>query len=186
MKQFLEWLKPLHKYVTKVWYLPTIALLTALDFFILIIPTDLLLVLSVLLNPRSWLRAAVIITAGSSLGALALAALVRWDNKIINHPWFTHIFQSGSWTKTEAFLHDYGVWALGIIALSPAPQQPSIVIAALAGIPLVWIFGAIFLGRLVKNIVYAWLAAYAPKFLSRLSVGREAVQSMEAHRKGES
>ena len=61
------------------WYVALVGGLAALDLFIMIIPTDGLLVTSVLVRPKRWVSWFLWVSIGSAVGAAALAAIIHWD-----------------------------------------------------------------------------------------------------------
>ncbi|MGE0634700.1 MAG: VTT domain-containing protein, partial [Pseudobdellovibrionaceae bacterium] len=143
----IRWLQ---KYTNRWWYAPLIALLALIDHFVIIIPTDGLLVSSVMLNPKRWIANSLIVTLGSSIGALMLAALIQFYGMDFLLMILPSIQQSTIWSWTEHFMDDYGLIVVFCIALSPIMQHPAIALAALAGSSLQSIFVVVFLGRIIK------------------------------------
>ncbi len=72
-----DWFQKIQKYGDSWWYAPIVGLLAALDSFVVIVPTDGLLVGASVLSPKLWVYNAILVTLGSTLGAVALAALVH-------------------------------------------------------------------------------------------------------------
>ena len=137
---------------------------------ILIVPTDALLFLAVLIKPKRWISTFIIIAAGSALGAWILALLVNGGGEWIQHQLLPQIFHSPGWEKTEGYIHIHGLWALALFSAGPVPQQPAVVMAALAHISPFMIFLAVLVGRLAKYAFFAWLAFKSPdhfKIVSR-------------------
>lgn len=173
MQRLLKILRRLQAYADRPWYLPTVALLGGLDLFILIIPTDALLISSVLLRPRSWIRATLWATSGCALGSLALGALVQWEVADWLRTQLPETFGHSYWIWTEQFIGNHGAIALAVIAFSPFPQLPGVVIAALGGMSLPTLFLAVWVGRFVKYGIYAYIASHAPKFLMKIPLVRQ-------------
>lgn len=169
----------LQKYTFHPLYLPMLSFLIAADLFLLVVPSDGLVVVSTLARPKRWLRIALWVTTGSAFGAILLAFLVQtgaggWVQGLVDRT-----ISAGAWEKSTAFLQTHGLWALALIALSPLPQQPSVVIAGLGQMPLLEIFAAVWLGRGVKYGFYCWAASHAPKLLMRVSVLRHEIQKIQ-------
>jgi membrane protein YqaA with SNARE-associated domain len=158
----------LQRFVDRKWYPLLIALLAAADNLILVIPNDGILISSSMLAPRRWLQFAVFVAVGSTLGAIALAALVELHGL----PWITEfhpgITESTAWSLTQSFFDQYGLIVVFIVAASPLIQQPAVVLAALANTNLTHLALTIFAGRLLKFLIMAYLASHAPRVLTRL------------------
>ncbi len=149
-----------------------VGLLAAIDLFILVIPTDVILTSSVMLQPRRWVTGFLSVSTGSALGALALALLLQSGANDFLTEHFPAIFRSQGWEGLDRFLDLHGFWALALISVSPLPQQPGVVVAALSGMFLWEIFLSVWIGRVVKYALFAWLASHAPETLKRFSLGR--------------
>lgn len=141
-------LEKIKKYAKAPWYVFLIAFLLAADHFILILPADLLAV-SAMVGKRKgvWWRAAVL-ALGSSLGILLIAILV--------HSQVHFSFQNVEWIET--FFKNYGLWAILLLGAMPVPQQPQVILAALAEIPSFEIFIMCLIGRLIKFEFYGWIS----------------------------
>ena len=179
-KHLHKWIGELQRHAQAWWYAPLIAILAGLDHFIVIIPTDGLLVSGVLLNPRRWVITFLCIAVGSSVGAVALA----WAVKVYGLPFILAIapsmVETSSWQWTERFMTEYGSLALFGVAASPLIQQPAIILAALSPAPLSKIFLVFLLGRLVKFLVLGWVASHTPHLVRRLwGVRREVEEVVE-------
>lgn len=167
-KTLKRWFTVLQRYSNRWWYAPAIGLLAFADLFLIVIPTDGLLVSAVMLSPRRWIYAAVVVSIGSSLGAYALAYVIHLHGL----PFLLHlspgIDQSSAWTWTSQLMSEWGTWGVFLIALSPLMQHPAIALAALAGMPESKIFAVVFAGRILKYLFLSWLATHAPGMLNRL------------------
>lgn len=177
-RKILGSLRFLQKHMDRPWYLPAVALLALADIFILIIPTDALLITAVLFKPKRWWFPATLVASGSALGALLLAGAVQWDLDGLTRL-FPALFESPSWKGTDAFLERYGIWALALFAAGPLPYQPAVVLVALSGATLPEIFFATYLGRGGKYYVLAYLASHAPKYLEKFWSVRKEMTELE-------
>ena len=158
----------LQKFVERVWYPPFIAILALLDNFIVIIPNDGILISSAMLKPKRWIVFAVAVAIGSAVGAVALAALVEFKGLeyILNiYPGLT---KTSSWVWSDNFFKTYGLVVVFLVAVTPFVQQPAIILASLAQVPIVELAAAIFIGRLIKFLIMAYVGARAPDLLSKL------------------
>lgn len=163
-----NYIRRLQEFADRVWYPPFIGLLAALDNFILVIPNDGILISSSMLTPRRWFFLALNVSVGSTVGALALAAIVEHQGL----PWLLQIYpdleQGSSWLWAVEFFDKYGMAFVFLVAVSPLIQQPAIILASLASTPLVDLAAVIFLGRAIKFLLMAYLGSHAPRVLSRL------------------
>lgn len=156
------------KFTDKSWYPLLIGFFAFIDNLIVIVPTDGLLVSSILLRARRWLWFSLAVTVGSSLGALLLAYLIE----IHGMPWiltyFPNLNTGWAWMTTEKFFLEYGLIVVFAVAAAPIFQHPAIVLAAVSNIGLVHIFLAVFAGRLIKYLIMGYISSHAPKMLGRL------------------
>jgi membrane protein YqaA with SNARE-associated domain len=169
MKERLEKLMlRLGKHANQWWYAPTIGLLAFADLFILIVPTDAILVSAVLIAPKRWLVIGTMVAAGSALGAVALTLLLRFEGL----PWLLHFYpgidHTKSWHTATHLVDSWGGWGLFGIALSPIPQHAAIAVAAITGLGIPTIFFTVFAGRTLKYVVFSYIASHAPKLLSKI------------------
>lgn len=163
-----HWFQTLQKYGDSIWYAPLVAVLAALDSFIVIVPTDGLLVGASILGPRRWIYNALVITIGSTLGAVALAALIQQHGLPFLLNIVPGVDQSQVWHWTDQAMDNWGAIALFLFALSPLMQHPAVALAALAGMPLMEMFWIIFAGRIIKYTALSWISSHAPRLLHKL------------------
>lgn len=162
-----RWIQVLQKYADRWWYAPVIGLLAAADLFLIVIPTDGLLLSAVMLAPRRWVYTAFVVTLGSSLGTLALGHLLQVHGLPFLLQIVPGIEQSSVWLWTKTLMDGWGSWAVFLIALSPLMQHPAVALAALAGMTLTKLFVMVFAGRILKYLLLSYLATHAPGVLSR-------------------
>lgn len=161
-------------YIDRVWYLPTLSLLALLDNFLIIIPTDGILISSSMIKPQKWFYLSVFVAVGSIIGAGILAYIVQIYGIQAVETLFPNIQASTAWIKTQLFFEKYGLWLLFAVAVTPFTQQPAIILAVLAGIPILQIIIIGFLGRWIKFIIMAYIGSHAPHLLKKLwGVGSE-------------
>ncbi len=145
-----------------------IALLAGLDAFILIVPTDGLLVGAAMLAPRRWIATTIIVSLGSSLGYLLFAYLLEKHGLPFLLHWSPGLDQASIWMWSNSFFDKWGALALFLVAVGPVPQQPAVALAALAAMPLWEIFSLVLLGRLLKYGFLCWIGTHAPNLLTKL------------------
>jgi hypothetical protein len=161
----LAWLQ---QRVDRWWYLPLVSACAGLDTFVLAFPTDVFLVSSTALRPQRWLRIALFMALGSSLGLLAFAYAVESGAPWL-HSWVGWAIPSASGSgENAALVARYSVFALFITAANPlVPPQPVVAVAVLAGMNPITVFVWILAGRVFKYAIYAFAAARAPRLVSR-------------------
>jgi membrane protein YqaA with SNARE-associated domain len=161
------WFTTLQKYADRWWYAPVIGLLAAADLFLVVIPTDGLLIGAVMLSPRRWIYSALMVSLGSALGCVALAHLIQVHGMPFLLSIVPGIQANSTWTWTNELMDKWGTWAVFLVALSPMMQHPAIALAALAGMPLANIAGFAFAGRILKYLMLAYLGTHAPGVLGK-------------------
>ncbi len=168
MKFVNRWTARLQHYGKRWWYSPLVGFFAFIDLFILVVPTDGILITAVMNAPKRWFYTAICVTIGSSVGAVVLAYLITLYGDQIIWTLFPHIHESKTWVWTEHLMNRYGTWAIFIIGLSPIIQHPVIILAALARVPLDALFFAMLAGRAIKYSFLSWVASHSPKLLNKL------------------
>jgi len=180
MKNYIlsKFIRTLQTYVSRPWYPPLLGLLAALDHLIIIIPTDGLLVTSILAAPKRWLSFVLWLTLGSVLGGTLLATFIQtYETPFLE--WVSPgIHLTEYWKLTDSWVEEYGLWALFTIAALPIFQHPVIAITALAGLPLYQIALFMLGGRIIKYGVFGWLASHAPQALLRMKSVRKELEEI--------
>ncbi|NJL24246.1 MAG: hypothetical protein HC902_03065 [Calothrix sp. SM1_5_4] len=161
-------MRRLQRFVDRVWYPPFIGLLAALDNFVVVIPNDGILISSSMLTPKRWFVLALSVSVGSTLGALGLAVLLEY----FGLPWILEFYpaldESSAWVWTADFFHEYGLLVVFLVAASPVVQQPAVILASLANTPLLELTAVIFVGRLLKFMIMAYVGSHAPGLLKKM------------------
>ena len=169
MRRKLEpWIKYLQNFTDQWWYAPVIAVLAGLDLFILIVPTDGLLISACMLTPRRWLTSALIISLGSALGVLLLSRFLQKEGLPFLLKFKPDLVQSSAWIWTVKLMAQWGPITVFLMAISPLIQHPAVAMAAIGGMPIAQIVIYAFFGRFLKYLFLAWLASHAPKALHGL------------------
>lgn len=172
----VKWVR---QFFERPWYLYLCALLAALDIFVLFIPTDGLLITYVWAKPKHWIRSAVIISIGSAVGALILAAAIRYWGEGPVDQWISDQISLDSWHNMTKWIETHGVWALALISGGPFPLQPGAALAALGHMPLSELFLSALFGRLVKYILFAYLSVRMPHLLRRSKIIRHEIEEVQ-------
>jgi membrane protein YqaA with SNARE-associated domain len=163
-----EYAKLLQRYADRYWFAPLIGLLAALDNFVIIIPNEGILISSSMVIPKRWFIFALNIAIGSTLGALALAALVEFQGLPFILKIFPGINETTLWAMMLKFFERYGLFFIFVVAITPIAQQPSIILASLANTPFLKLALVVFLGRSIKFFILAYAATHAPRLLSKI------------------
>lgn len=160
-------IEKLRFFVDRIWYPPLLGLLAFADVFVIVIPTDGILISSSMLRPKRWLSLAAAITIGSTLALIALAYFVEKEGL----PWVLHLYpgieETSAWAHADSFINRFGLIVVFCLAASPFFQQPTVILSALANTPIIEISVAVFLGRALKYLFLSYAASHAPRLLSK-------------------
>jgi len=157
----------LQQFVGRSWYSPLIAFLAAIDSFIIIVPTDGILISSAMLKPKRWFSLAAWLTIGSTAGSLALASFVEVYGIDFIVQAFPGIETGRLWLWSLKFFESYGLLLVFMVAVTPLSQQPTVIFAALADTPLSKLAVAVFSGRFIKYLLMSYLGSHAPSVLGK-------------------
>mmetsp|Transcript_18303 Transcript_18303/g.29776 ORF Transcript_18303/g.29776 Transcript_18303/m.29776 type:complete len:180 (+) Transcript_18303:46-585(+) len=156
------WLDGLLVYSGSLWFPVLVALLHAADTFILFVPNDPLMIAAVAAKPSRWALVAFLQTAGCALGCVCFCAVALNDPQGLKER-YPSVFESESWQTTEHVFQVYGV-ASAVVLGSVLPIHPSLFVGVMSGLPLLHLVLAICAGRLVRNLLFCFLAGKAPGF----------------------
>ncbi len=158
----------LQVYTDRIWYPPLLGFLALIDSFVIIIPTDGLLISSAMLKPKSWANLSFCISIGSTMGAMLLFHLLQTHGL----PWVLEIYpgvnQGSFWLWSETFFLRYGLMLVFFVAATPVIQQPAIILASAAHTPFLPTMFAIFAGRLLKNLIMSYISSHSPRLISKM------------------
>lgn len=127
------------------------------------VPFATLLVAAVLMARRRWSAIAVGASLGAALGAAVLYLVFHhlgWARLFAAYP---DVVRSSAWSDATHWLSAYGVVALLVIAATPLPLTPALMFAGISRLPIVEVVLALWIGKLAKYLVYAWLASRFPE-----------------------
>ncbi len=170
MKSFtlriFNFIKKIERFSDRIWFLPVMALFAALDLFVAFVPTDGIVITSVLLKPKRWIQTFIIMALGSAIGAWAMAFAVSQLDVDLTRFFSPKTIQA----LAESTQHHLGILGLAFIAAGPLPQQPPVAFCAISKMPLFNIFLAVFLGRALKYAFFSWCATHAPNIMRRFGL----------------
>lgn len=135
-----------------------LAFLATLSMCVPVVP---ILSAAVLFNARRWKAVALFAAFGSGAGALILYVVFHHLGWVQLLGYLPELMRSTKWVTIAGWTENYGLAALLVIAASPLPQTPALVVVALAELSPFAVFAAIFSGKLAKYGLTAWLAARA-------------------------
>lgn len=169
--KYRKWVSKLGKYSSKWWYAPLLALLSALDAYVLVVPNEPIIAAGVIARPERWKSLCTWMTIGNTLGAVSLAAIVGAQSEwIMEHFVSAKMLDSRTWMRSVHLIDRHGWWGLAVVSLSPFPQHAAVILVGLARMSLWKVFFAILAGRAPKYYGTGWLAAKSPEVLRRWKV----------------
>lgn len=170
MKAIHDFLHHVGRYVSKPWYPLLVGFLAFIDTFIFIIPTDGLLISSVMSAPKRAVSLTIFTTAGSVLGSVLFAILVDQGVRFAD-------VSGPAWV--QGFFNSWGAWALFVIAFLPIAHHPVLILACLAHTPIGQIGLAMLGGRAIKYSAFAWISTHAPEKLFKFKAIEKEVAEAE-------
>ncbi len=176
-------LRSILQFLNRPWYPFLVALLAGADLFVVVIPTDGLVVSAVLAKPRRWLWGAFIIGLGSACGGLLLSLLAQavfdggpaaaWLHELVDR-----ILKDPD-SALPGWIERHGLLAVVLGAVSPLPLQPFVVLPVFLGLTPQSIFGALLIGRILKYLLIGAVIAFVPRFLPKLKGIQDEVREVE-------
>ena len=149
------------------------AVSSAADAFIPIAPANTLLVATILARPARWRVAPLWFAAGTTVGAVAFAALVAQVGPALIGGAMPEIDP-----RVDAWIDTYGAFAAFGLACVPLSMRTATAALALAGIPLPELALAIGAGRLISFCVVSTVARFAPEPLRRFGPVRRILDAV--------
>ncbi|MFN8846086.1 MAG: YqaA family protein [Bdellovibrionales bacterium] len=168
MKWISHQVSLLQRFANRSWYPSLVGFLAALDNIILVVPNDGILISSSMLTPKRWWQLALLTSLGSTLGALALCLLVKTYGLEFILTLFPRAQEAQTWQWTLQFFDRWGIGLVFLVAVAPVPQQPAVVLASLSHLPVSLLLVTIFVGRLIKFTIMAWVASHTPQLLKKM------------------
>jgi len=178
-KRLIAWMAQIQKFMDRPWYIPLIAVMGAIDMFILVVPTDGFMLTAVMARPRRWIAAALIVGLGSSVGAGFFAEAIHLYGETVVELILGPGPRSETWISVMGWVSEYGVWAVGLVAFGPFPIHPGIAMGALSGMSSVSVFMSVLVGRVIKNIIMCYIASHTPHLVGSLFGVRKEVKEVQ-------
>jgi len=183
VKSALAQIRRLERYVDRPWYPFVLAGLTFIDFFVVFVPSDGIVVASAAARPKKWFLVGISMALGSLLGGVLVAVLAKDLGEPFIEWLAPGLLDSKSWQTSEAWVDRWGFWAVFVVAASPLAQQPSVLLAALADMPLLGIGTALGAGRALKFLTYAWIASHAPRLAAKMPAVKHDLEELNEAKK---
>jgi membrane protein YqaA with SNARE-associated domain len=141
-------------------------------FFVTItltLPVELLVVISILLSPSRWIAIGLFAAIGGSLGSLGLYLAFHHLGWNLLLDWYPDIVNSKAWIDSNRWLSEYGALALFVLMAVPLPvlKTPALAFVAIYRMPIYEVVLAIGMGKLLKYVLYAYVASRFPKYFVR-------------------
>ena len=124
---------------------------------------------AVLLRHVRWKEIVLVVSSWEVRRAILLYFTfyyLAWSQIAAAYP---DLLQSKAWSDATRWVSTYGTGALLVIAAMPLPQTPALIFTALVPLPVLKVFLALFLGKLLKYGTYGWFAAKFPSWFQRLA-----------------
>lgn len=125
-------------------------------------PFAAIVVPATLLAPKRWLSLGLLCGIGSGCGASLLVEIFHhlgWQNITQMYP---QMVQLQTWQWAKEWLEQYGLLALLVIAASPMPQTPALLVYSLVNPSVPGVLMAVGFGKAVKYTVLTYLTARYP------------------------
>jgi membrane protein YqaA with SNARE-associated domain len=134
------------------------------------LPFASILIGAILLRRDRWREIVLLSSLGSATGGMILYLTVHhlgWNQITAAYP---DLMQSKAWSDATRWVSAYGTWALLGIAATPLPQTPALIFIAMLRLPVLEVFVALVLGKLLKYGIYGFLAAKFPDWFRHLTI----------------
>ncbi len=157
---FKNFFTHLKRHSNRWYYLPLVCVFAFLDLFIVVIPTEGMIVMTSVMRPRRWLTTGIAVSLASAAGAFVLAYMANtYGEPFITWAAGDNFLKSPVWIRTDAAIVNYGFLGLVVFALGPLPAQIAVMICALGSMAPVEILSAFIMGRAPKYIFFSWIAS---------------------------
>ena len=167
-------------------FVPLVGLTAFISALSMSVPVEWLVVAASLANRRRWMLIASIAAMGSAIASLGLYLAFHhfgWNLLLARFP---DLAGSQAWLQATDWLSKYGLMAIfGLMALPlPFPKLPMLAVAGIYRLPIADVFVAILVGKVIKYLVYAYLATLFPLALRFFTEHRWIAASLTASREG--
>lgn len=138
-----------------------IFVIAVMEAIFLPVPVETLLIPYVIVNPKMIIFAIIVSTMGSVIGASIGYILGRYGEKLI----LSKFIKDKSFSIAKKYFTRYGVWAVGIAAITPLPYKIFAMISGVMGLKIQKLIKVSFLFRGMRFIT---VAATTLKFGDRI------------------
>ncbi len=174
MKWVNRTVQRLESHASSPWYPFALGFVALIDNFIFVIPMVPVLITSVFLTPKRWFSFAFFQAIGSSLGVLLFSLVISVHGTHFIQAIAPNFMEGDLWHHAEVWVAQYGLWALFGTSVLPITDHPVIAILALHKVSSIDVMLINFFGKIIKYLVFSWLASHAPKTLMKLKVIKKA------------
>jgi membrane protein YqaA with SNARE-associated domain len=161
-------MRPFLKFFAGRYALVALSIASLLDLFIVVIPTDGLMVATVITGKRRWIAAALAPAIGSVIGSAALAWIASQYGMDALEYFSPDLHNTSAWMSAQQLLERWGNTAIFLTGLSPFGQQPMVLLVGLAKVPMLHIVFSLLAGRFIKNLAICYIAKRSPDFVQTL------------------
>ena len=160
---FADWLRRFLEASARHRYYPlVVALIAFIATATFTFPFTAVLIPAVLIAPRRWLAIGLLCGITSGLGGGVLVEAFQFMGQELVITRFPELVQGEVWSQASEWLGQYGLFALAIIAGSPIPQTPAILLYSLADPSTPGLIIAIGIGKTAKYVFLSWLTMRYP------------------------
>lgn len=129
-------------------------------------PVTAVIVTSVLLVPRHWLRLSLASATGSALAGAIIVGVSHLLGYNEIHTLFPNMISEQTWSEASHWIADYGVWAIFGVGASPLPQMPLLIFFGIVDDRILEAFLALLGGKILKYSAVAWVTQHFPEKLA--------------------
>lgn len=148
------------------------------DHYVGVFPILGMMASSIFLAPKKWLSLSLWSAVGSWTGAWILAWLSQNLGLQFIESYFPVMLENSLWGWMQEFFLQYGIWLLFLVGLAPMPQQPAVIIVALAGTSLTQMAWVLLVAKLMKFVFIGYLASHAPQRLNKFKEVRGELEEL--------
>ncbi len=126
-------------------------------------PVTAVVVPATLLVPGRWRQITMVTALGSALGATLLVIAFHHLGWTQLYDRFPEMTTHATWSRVMAWVLKYGALGLFLVALSPLPQTPALIVFGIARHDYFSVLLAMLAGKSLKYGLLAWLVACFPE-----------------------
>ena len=152
-------------------FVPLVGITSFVSTLSMSVPVEWLVVVATLACRTRWMATASAAALGSSVASLGLYLAFHHFGWYILLERYPELAGSRAWLHATGWLSSYGLLAIfGLMALPlPIPKLPMLAVAGICRLRIPDVFIAILAGKIIKYLVYAYIAVRFPKALRSLT-----------------